>query len=118
MTRYQKLLAESNGGVARITLNRPEKRNALDPELISELRDAIAASARGESTRVVLLKGAGKDFCSGMDLAALEKKHASGCAREPIKTRKPSRICFSRCGVTPGRSSPRYKAVHWRAAAV
>ena len=73
MTRYQKVLAESDGGVARITLNRPEKRNALDPELISELHDAIAASAQGESTRVVLLKGAGKDFCSGMDLAALEK---------------------------------------------
>lgn len=73
MTRYQKVLAESDGGVARITLNRPEKRNALDPELISELRDAIAVWAHGESTRVVLLKGAGKDFCSGMDLAALEK---------------------------------------------
>ncbi len=73
MTRYQKLLSESDQGVARITLNRPEKRNALDPELISELQEAIASSARDESIRVVLLKGAGKDFCSGMDLSALEK---------------------------------------------
>jgi methylglutaconyl-CoA hydratase len=60
-------------GVARITLNRPEKRNALDSELIWELHDALAVSAHDEAVRVVLLQGSGKDFCSGMDLAALEK---------------------------------------------
>jgi methylglutaconyl-CoA hydratase len=73
MTSYQKLLYQNDQGVARLTLNRPEKRNALDPELMLELQDAMATSARDQSIRVVLLKGAGKDFCSGMDLAALQK---------------------------------------------
>ncbi len=73
MTSYQKVHYQVDQGVARITLNRTEKRNALDPELISELRNAIASSARDETIRVVLLKGNGSDFCSGMDLGALEQ---------------------------------------------
>lgn len=73
MTSYEKVLYEVENGVARITLNRPDKRNALDPELISELHDAIAASARDDAVRVILLEGNGQDFCSGMDLEALEK---------------------------------------------
>jgi len=73
MPSYQKVLYLAENGVARITLNRPDKRNALDPELIRELQDAIAVSARDPAVRVVLLKGTGKDFCSGMDLAALQK---------------------------------------------
>jgi methylglutaconyl-CoA hydratase len=55
-------------GIARITLNRPEKRNALDQELLTELRHALGLAAGDENVRVVLLAGAGKDFCSGMDL--------------------------------------------------
>ena len=73
MASYQKLLFELDRGVARITLNRPEKRNALDPELISEVHDALETTARDESIRVVLLQGAGADFCSGMDLSTLEQ---------------------------------------------
>jgi methylglutaconyl-CoA hydratase len=68
-----KVLYEINNGVARITLNRPEKRNALDGEVVAELKQAISASAGDPSCRVVLLTGAGTDFCSGADLAALEK---------------------------------------------
>jgi len=49
-------------------LNRPERRNALDQELLTELRDALRFSAADESVRVVVVTGAGKDFCSGMDL--------------------------------------------------
>jgi methylglutaconyl-CoA hydratase len=69
----RKIIYELRDGIARITLNRPEKRNALDTELISELREAIASSAVDDQCRVVLLTGAGKDFCSGADLAGLEK---------------------------------------------
>lgn len=68
-----KVLYELKDGIARITLNRPEKRNALDRELIVELKQAISASAGDAQCRVVLLGGAGTDFCSGADLAALEK---------------------------------------------
>src|ERR1044072_3876396 len=70
---YQKILYSVEQSVARITLNRPDKRNALNSEIVNELKDAIRASARDESARVVLLTGAGKDFSSGADLAALRR---------------------------------------------
>ncbi|HLJ50198.1 MAG TPA: enoyl-CoA hydratase-related protein [Bryobacteraceae bacterium] len=67
------VLYETREGISRITLNRPDKRNALNPELIGELKDAVAASARHAQCRVVVIAGEGKDFCSGADLAGLEK---------------------------------------------
>lgn len=67
------VLYQVERGVARITLDRPEKRNALIPEIVAGLRDALDASSRDESVRVVLLRGAGKDFCSGMDLRAFHE---------------------------------------------
>src|SRR5260370_15174005 len=51
MNSYQKILYQIEHGIARITLNRPEKRNALDAELISEIKDAIRACARDENAR-------------------------------------------------------------------
>jgi methylglutaconyl-CoA hydratase len=60
-------------GVARITLNRPEKRNALNPELISAVKRGLTESAGDPKVRVVLLAGAGTDFCSGADLAGLDR---------------------------------------------
>ncbi|HST20097.1 MAG TPA: enoyl-CoA hydratase-related protein [Blastocatellia bacterium] len=73
MIDYQKILYSTEQSIARITLNRPDKRNALDGEIVSEVKDALRVSARDESVRVVLLAGAGKDFCSGADLAALRR---------------------------------------------
>ena len=65
-------------GIAQITLNRPEKRNALSPELISALREAIDRSATDPAVRVVVISGAGRDFCSGADLAGLDKAAEAG----------------------------------------
>ncbi len=62
-----------NAGIARIILNRPEKRNALNPELIAALGEALAISARDAKVRVVLIAGAGKDFCAGLDLVGLDQ---------------------------------------------
>jgi methylglutaconyl-CoA hydratase len=70
---YRKILYELRDGIARITLNRPDKRNALDGEMVAELKSALSASATDADCRVVLLTGAGTDFCSGADLANLEK---------------------------------------------
>ena len=70
---YRKILYELRDGIARITLNRPDKRNALDGEMVAELKAAFSASASDDACRVVLLTGAGTDFCSGADLANLEK---------------------------------------------
>jgi methylglutaconyl-CoA hydratase len=73
MSGYNKILYSLEGPIARITLNRPEKRNALDDEMIAEIRRALAESERDQTARVVLLTGAGSDFCSGADLAALQR---------------------------------------------
>jgi methylglutaconyl-CoA hydratase len=61
-------------GVAYVTLNRPEKRNALSPQLIEGLKQALDRAADRNSVRVVLLRGAGQDFCAGMDLSGLAQK--------------------------------------------
>ena len=73
MNSYKKILFAVEQGIARIALNRPEKRNALDAELISELKDAVRVCARDEGVRVVLIAGAGTDFCSGADLSGLHQ---------------------------------------------
>ncbi len=65
-------------GIARITLNRPEKRNALSPELIAELHARLDESARDAGVRVVVITGAGQDFCSGADLAAFDRAAEAG----------------------------------------
>jgi len=67
------LLYDVADGVATLTLNRPDKRNALNGELVRALHDALDRTAEDDEVRVVLLRGAGKDFCSGADLAELEK---------------------------------------------
>jgi methylglutaconyl-CoA hydratase len=58
-------------GVATISLNRPEVRNALSAVLVDGLADAVAWADADERVRAVLLRGEGKDFCAGADLAAL-----------------------------------------------
>jgi methylglutaconyl-CoA hydratase len=58
-------------GVAWITLDRPEKRNALDDAIIAGLKTALRDADLDPDVRVAALRGAGKDFCSGADLAAL-----------------------------------------------
>ena len=60
-------------GIARIVLNRPEKRNALNEELIAALKDALRRAADDVSVSVIVLSGAGSDFCAGADLSALQK---------------------------------------------
>ena len=76
------LLHERDGAVAILTLNRPEARNALSPELACRLADALDEIAQDSSVRAVVLTGAGdKAFCSGGDLA-LSLPLLSG-ARQP-----------------------------------
>ena len=65
------LLIEHDDGVDRVTLNRPESLNALDPDMIDALNGYFEGLQRNRTTRVVVLKGAGASFCAGLDL-----KHA------------------------------------------
>ncbi|MEQ1947715.1 MAG: enoyl-CoA hydratase-related protein [Bryobacteraceae bacterium] len=60
--------------IARITLNRPEKRNALTPELLESLQAALDRAAKDPDVTVVLIRGAGKDFCAGFDLKEFNRR--------------------------------------------
>jgi methylglutaconyl-CoA hydratase len=62
-----------DGAIARVTLNRPEKRNALNASVIAALKDRLREASVDERVRVVVIAGAGKDFCSGADLSALQQ---------------------------------------------
>jgi len=67
------VLYQLDGGIARITLNRPEKRNALNEALVAGLKDHLHQANDNAAVRVVVISGAGQDFCSGADLAALQR---------------------------------------------
>jgi methylglutaconyl-CoA hydratase len=76
---YSTLLLEFNGEIAKITLNRPDKRNAITTTMIAELLTALDVIEKSH-TRVVILTGAGKCFCAGIDLemlAAIAKQSPS-----------------------------------------
>lgn len=68
MSDYRKVIYRVEQGIAHLSLNRPERRNALDQELLTELRHAFHAASVDGTVQVVVVTGAGKDFCSGMDL--------------------------------------------------
>jgi methylglutaconyl-CoA hydratase len=76
---YKTLLVAYDGSIATITLNRPDKRNAISYEVIEELL-AVLDEVANSSARVLILTGAGKAFCSGMDLENL--KALAGCSPE------------------------------------
>jgi len=63
----------TEGAIRTITLNRPEKRNALNDELVAALKAALREADADESVKCIVIRGAGKDFCSGADLSALQK---------------------------------------------
>ena len=75
---YETVLYETSGGVATITLNRPDALNALNQTLIEELQHALAAAADDAEIRCVVLTGAGRGFCAGADLAQLEDAYKAG----------------------------------------
>ena len=68
MTRVR---VETANAVARLILDRPEKKNALDAAMLAELHDALERAASDPAVRVIAIEGAGKDFCAGADLEAL-----------------------------------------------
>jgi len=65
---YETLELRREGPVAWLTLNRPERLNALSPVLVDELREFLAGLPADRETRVVVLRGAGRAFCAGLDL--------------------------------------------------
>jgi enoyl-CoA hydratase/carnithine racemase len=71
VSRYQTISFEIDGPLAIVTLNRPERRNALSLELMSELIACLKEIGNNRELRVVILRAAGKVFCSGHDLGEM-----------------------------------------------
>jgi enoyl-CoA hydratase/carnithine racemase len=80
------LLVESQAGVVRLTLNRPERRNALSEAMLTELGSALQQIAADRSARVVVLGAAGPVFCSGHDLGEM-----------PGRSKADYQALFARC---------------------
>jgi len=64
---------KESGAVLMLTLNRPEKRNALNAELVAALKLELRMADGNDSLRAIVIRGAGKDFCSGADLESLRQ---------------------------------------------
>jgi len=78
MTTQVRSQIDAGTGVARLTLNRPERRNALNRALVEELKDSLSRAESDESVRVIALAGAGPDFCAGADLRELQEAVEAG----------------------------------------
>ncbi len=78
---YRNLTYQTDGPIALLTLNRPERRNALSLELIEELHEALARTGEDPALRVVILAAAGGAFCSGHDLTELRGRTAEDYRR-------------------------------------
>jgi methylglutaconyl-CoA hydratase len=81
------VLYRVEGAVARLTLNRPDKRNALNEALIGGLKDSLRKANDEAAVRVVVISGAGSDFCSGADLSSLQKIAESSVAENAADAR-------------------------------
>lgn len=80
MSSYQKILHAAEQGFVRITLNRPDKRNALSQGLLARLDEALRAVADDSTARIVVLAAAGPAFCAGHDLSEMV-----GCSEDTYR---------------------------------
>jgi enoyl-CoA hydratase/carnithine racemase len=69
------LLSQDSGGVRTLTLNRPRRKNAINPELWVALRDALNEAGRDRGVRALVITGAGGSFCSGADISVPDDLH-------------------------------------------
>ena len=100
-----------DAGIARITLNRPEKRNALNGEMLAALIDTLDKTAADENVRVVVIRGKGQDFCAGMDISLLSQSANAGVMEHLAMAQQVARVFLAM------RKHPRplVAAVHGRA---
>ena len=98
---HETIKLDVDGAVATITLNRPEKLNALSPQLRGELENALAELRPGDRVRVVRIRGAGRGFCSGYDMTSGNSVYNSGLPAYPAPGAGPDR---------ESRRGPRYGA--------
>jgi len=88
---YKCLLYEAKDGIATLTLNRPERMNALGDTLREDFLDAITRTAADPDVRVMIVTGAGKAFCAGGDVKAMNEAKEAGRERPLLDKIAPSR---------------------------
>jgi enoyl-CoA hydratase/carnithine racemase len=101
------VLTEDRGSVRHLILNRPEKRNAFNDELVLGLRDAVAAAADDDAVQCVVLRGAGPMFSSGMDVGFL-----GSLAAEPGRLRASRRPILETWNLLEEMSKPTIAQIH------
>src|SRR5918992_6321553 len=84
---YETLLVSNADGVTTIAFNRPEKRNAMSPQLHSEMYELLTDLRYDQETRVIVITGAGDNFCAGQDLKqySLEMENQPERVRDEIR---------------------------------
>ena len=92
MRRYATLHTHSESGILTITMNRPDKRNALNPEMMEDLTHAFISAGDDPCCRVVMLTGAGSAFCAGLDLDHLETLRAKTPEEHRIDSARIARL--------------------------
>jgi 2-(1,2-epoxy-1,2-dihydrophenyl)acetyl-CoA isomerase len=89
MTEYTDILVERQEGVVTITLNRPERLNAMTWHSWDEFMDALHKASEDDDSKAIVITGAGRGFCSGSDLMAAADQRASGTPPpEPTRAKK------------------------------
>src|SRR5438445_8788239 len=89
MKDFETILFDFTGGVATVTLNRPDSFNALNEAITFELQDVFEAIAADDAVRAVVLTGSGRAFSSGQDLRGMDTKGSDAAAfvREVLEKR-------------------------------
>lgn len=77
------LVVRRDEGVLEITLDRPDRKNALSPAMVAGVTDAVTRTAHDDDVRVIVLRSSSGDFCTGMDLSQSKRSDASGETRRP-----------------------------------
>ena len=91
------LLVETRGPAAVITLNRPEKRNALSFDLLRRLRDAVREAGESSAVRAVILRGSEKVFSAGMDLDEMSALHTAADVRRALEVARDTNAALEAC---------------------
>jgi enoyl-CoA hydratase len=92
---YEHLIVEPRGEVLWVTMNRPERLNALNRKLVEELRDFFVGLYWRHEIRIVCLRGAGANFCAGLDLKERDNSGGSGPGNGLIRQRQISEIVIA-----------------------